>query len=993
MKRHILTGAAASLMLTASAQTDNTGNEALLTAGRLMATQGNYTGALDQLRLVDRSALLSDSRMEVALDEARWLWGAGLYARAYDAFTAFGSQYPFSTYRTVARKGAADCLFALGDFVGAYNLYSSIDSKGLNSADAAERAYRMGVSALETGKNGAAALFMQSASYAPLRSASYFYLGKIAYDKGDYAEALRNFKSVNTHEAPGNRAGLYLAAIDFAQGNYAQALATARRELRAPGLDNETVGELNRIAGESLYRQDDNSEACEYLQKYVKLVAEPLPSALYILGIDSFNKGDYEKALGYMRPVTERADGVLRQSAYLYAGQCLLEEGDTDAALLAFDKAMQDDFDPEVREAAYYNYAAARLAGATLPFSSSAETFEKFLKLYPSGPYSDRVAAYLASGYMADNDYERALERINAISTPSPGILGAKQRVLYTLGMKALREGNASQAGTYLDEAASLSGHDSGLDNEVILAQGQTLYALGNPREAAGKYRSYLRSAGKNDNNRPVALYGLAYSLYKGGDASGAATYFTQAAESMRDAAARADALNRLGDIAGAKADFAGAAVYFAKAYSANPSAGDYAALNEARMKGYMRDYEGKLGALRNFERDFSSSVLMPDALLEITEAQISLGRNADAVDTYRTLISRYPKTAQGRRGYLQMAMTLLDMGRTGDAEDAYRAVIQQYPTSEEAAQASSLLKTLCADEGRGDEYLKFMKSVNNAPQVSAGDEEELTFGSAMAAFKQSGNTIRLEEFINTYPNSPRAAEALGAMLAYASEKDDKNAAAEYAARIIERYPDSKAAEKAYISAAKASYAAGDLPGALQLYQTLTQKASDANTATDARMGVMRTARDMGNYDLAGMTADTIIASSAGPGEMSEAKFTKAAALDAAGNTNAAIELWEEMADNTADIFGAKSAFEAADALHRINENSKALKAAKKFVQSGSPHRYWVARGFILLSDIYSDTGKDLEAREYLEALRDNYPGSEPDIFMMIEQRLADKKN
>ena len=43
-----------------------------------------------------------------------------------------------------------------------------------------------------------------------------------------------------------------------------------------------------------------------------------------------------------------------------------------------------------------------------------------------------------------------------------------------------------------------------------------------------------------------------------------------------------------------------------------------------------------------------------------------------------------------------------------------------------------------------------------------------------MAAFKQSGNTIRLEEFINTYPNSPRAAEALGAMLAYASEKDDK---------------------------------------------------------------------------------------------------------------------------------------------------------------------------------------------------------------------------
>lgn len=980
-------------MLTASAQTDNTGNEALLTTGRLMATQGNYTGALDRLRLVDRNALSADRRMEVALDEARWLYGAGLYNRAYDAFSAFVNQYPFSTYRTTARKGAADCLFAAGDYTGAYDIYSGIDTKGLNKAEAAECAYRSGISALETGKNGAATHFMQSVGYGPLRSASYFYLGKIAYDKGDYTAALRNFKNVNTYEAPGNRAGLYLAAIDFVQGNYAQALATARRELRTPGLDNETVGELNRIAGESLYRQDDNNEACEYLRKYVKLVAEPLPSALYILGIDAFNNGEYTKALEYMRPVTERGEGALRQSAYLYAGQCLLEEGDTDAALLAFDKATQDDFDPEVREAAYYNYAAARLAGATLPFSSSAETFEKFLRLYPTGPYSDRVAAYLASGYMADNDYERALERINSISSPSQGILGAKQRILYTLGLKSLREGDAAQARTYLDEAAALAKSGPELANEVTLAQGQTLYALGDVRQAAGKYRSYLRSAGKNDINRPVALYGLAYSLYKGGDASGAATYFAQAAETLGEASARADALNRLGDIAGAKADFAGAAQFFAKAFSANPSAGDYAALNEARMKGYMRDYQGKLDALRTFERDFSSSVLMPDALLEITEAQISLGRNADAVETYRTLISRYPKTAQGRRGYLQMAMTLLDMGRNSDAEDAYRAVIQQYPTSEEAAQASSLLKTLCADAGRGDEYLKFIKSVDNAPQVSADDEEELTYSSAMAALRQNGNTIRLEEFVERYPNSPRAAEALGTMLAKAREKDDKSAAADYAARIIERYPDSKAAEQAYITQAQASYSAGDLPGALQLYQALAQKASDASTATAARMGVMRTARDMGNYDLAGMTADAIIASSAEPAEMSEAKFTKAKALDAAGNTKAAISLWQEMADNTADLFGAKSAFEAADALHRSNEDAKALKAAKKFVQSGSPHRYWVARGFILLSDIYSATGKDLEAREYLEALRDNYPGNEPDIFMMIEQRLADKKN
>ena len=70
----------------------------------------------------------------------------------------------------------------------------------------------------------------------------------------------------------------------------------------------------------------------------------------------------------------------------------------------------------------------------------------------------------------------------------------------------------------------------------------------------------------------------------------------------------------------------------------------------------------------------------------------------------------------------------------------------------------------------------------------------------------------------------------------------------------------------------------------------------------------------------------------------------------------------------------------------RIRE--QALAAVQAFTGSGSPHAYWVARGFILQSDIYRKMGKDFEAREYLEALRDNYPGTETDIFMMIEERL-----
>ncbi len=65
-----------------------------------------------------------------------------------------------------------------------------------------------------------------------------------------------------------------------------------------------------------------------------------------------------------------------------------------------------------------------------------------------------------------------------------------------------------------------------------------------------------------------------------------------------------------------------------------------------------------------------------------------------------------------------------------------------------------------------------------------------------------------------------------------------------------------------------------------------------------------------------------------------------------------------------------------------------AAQVAEKFVASSTPHSYWLARGFILLSDINRAQGKTFEADEYLSALRQNYPGDEEDIFMMIDSRL-----
>lgn len=970
------------------AQTPATPVATLSERSEMLASQTYYNGALDQLRFIG-----ADDTECRAFAKATYLFGAGRYTEARTAFARFRADYPYSICRDAAAKGVADCYLAEGDYARSLMAYEDAERSGLPRAEAAELSLRAGICAMRTGAvNKARECFAEAAQDRSTASAANFYRGVLAYDAADFKSARNYFRLTDTGRAPGDMSEFYLVSIDFAEKNYSKALSAVKQMQRRNAVPAEYAAELNRIAGESAWQLGEREEAVQYLGKYVAATKEPAPTALYVLGIDAFGNGDYDKAYQYLAPVAAEGTGAIRQSAYLFMGQCLFEQGDTSAAILAFDKAAKSDDDPAVREAAFYNYASAKFAGASVPFASSAEVFERFLKLYPSGPYSDRVAAYLASGYIADNDYNRALERLDAIENPSDKLLATKQRVLYTLGVNALGDNKLDKAADYLAKARALAAHDRAIAAETSLAEGQLLYKQGKHVQAADKYRAYLNTASRDSENRAVALYGLGYALYRAGQPQGAAKYFNEAVGVLGSAQAKADALNRLGDIASAHGDFDEAADYYARAFSQSPSTGDYALLNGARVKGYKRDYKGKLESLDLFRRSFGSSVLMPDALLETTQAQISLGRNEDAVSTYRILIDQYPRTAQGRRGYLQMAMTLLDMERKPEAVEAYKKVISLYPTSEEAAQASALLKNIYAEQGEADEYIAFINSVEQAPQIDADEVEELTFRSALAEFEKNGVTRQLEAFAANYPSSPNAPLALGKVLAKATSKGDKATLARLATAILERYPDSAAAEPALLAQADESYSTGNFPEAFDRYKALADKASEAALATQARLGLMRTARDMGRFDDAEAAADAILASSAGTSELTEAKFTKAVALSNSGKADSAVEIWLDLADDSADIFGARSAYEAAAALADSGKNKRALDVAQKFVKSGSPQRYWVARSFILISDILEAQGKKFESKEYLEALRDNYPGTEPDIFMMIETRLSDEK-
>ena len=158
-------------------------------------------------------------------------------------------------------------------------------------------------------------------------------------------------------------------------------------------------------------------------------------------------------------------------------------------------------------------------------------------------------------------------------------------------------------------------------------------------------------------------------------------------------------------------------------------------------------------------------------------------------------------------------------------------------------------------------------------------------------------------------------------------------------------------------------------------------------------MGMLRIARDKGDDAKVVEAANVLLGAGLDNDTRAEVVYARGTAYQELGNEAKAIDDYKSLTSSLETLYGTISAYRLAELYHERGDNSKALDVLNKLSDSGTPHQYWLARGFILLSDIYAAQGDKFQAREYLESLRENYPGKEADIFEMVETRLKKLKN
>lgn len=991
MKRYPIFLAALALALTARAQVNSPQADGYLSRGLLMWSDRNMPGTLDQLghALTLDPALRPDALLWQGLAAAR-----ASEPQARGLLEAYLEEYPASPLRNHALMALADIDFSENLWARAFAGYRKINGASLDADMAEDLDYRKGYCRLMLGDyDDAVAAMERLSATSRYGNAARFYVAYVAYARGDYKKALPLMeKVVTTAGEPGASAPYYIMQMRFARNEWEPALAQARRLADASGNDAARTAEALRIAGESLYNLGREDEAVPYLWRYAAMVTDPAPSAFYILGVSEYRAGNDDAAIKLLQRVIP-ADNALTQSAYLFLGQAYMRRGDTDSAIMAFENAYRLNYDRDVQETAFYNYAVAGMDGGRVPFGSSVKILEDFLNEFPDSRYAPEVEKYIVTGYITDNDYDSALAAIERVKNPSREILDARQRVLFVVATREYQSGRTAAAEQHLRQLQAMgAGFNDNILDQSRIWLGDCLYSRGDYDGAARQYEAFLKNAPKRDPNRLTALYDLTYARFAAGRYTAALKAATDAskAASASHPRLRADIDNRIGDCRYYTSDFAGARAAYQRAYDAAPESGDYALYQLAVVKGLQGDHRAKIADIDRLIKDFPSTGLVPQALLEKAESQAATGDTKGAVATYTRLVENHASTAPGRNGYLQLALIYLNSGERKKADETYRKVITSYPSSEEARLAADDLKRLYAADGRLQDYADFVAGVPGAPQLDAVEMDRLAFEAAEQAYASGGRTSLLDAYLRDYPKGVSRAKATYYLAENAWNSGDAAGALRLAADVVRLYPHSEAAEQALLVKGEAESAQGKHRDALESFKALEESASSAQMLHDARMGSIRAASQLKRDKEVVKAADAMLASSATPAEsLDEARYLRALSLDRLGKHKDADREWQALAANPSTLYGSMSAVALARSQLDRGLLKEAAATADAFINANPPHSYWLARGFIVYSDILRRRGDTFEADEYLKSLRANYPGKEADIRDMINQRLS----
>ncbi|MBR0055161.1 MAG: tetratricopeptide repeat protein [Bacteroidales bacterium] len=908
----------------------------------------------------------------------------------------FIRRYPFHTYVPDAYMYVARFYFYKKQYKKALNSFNEIDERTVKEADLAEFNFKKGYSSLVAGdRDDAKYLFREARKYeGEYQKKATYYLAHLAYEDGYYESALTDFKSLQNEKEYAKVVPFYITQIHFIEKQYDTVIATA------PALLEESTdkAELNRIIGLSYYNLGQYSKALPHFNEFLRLNESNKKSAAtisqadnYAIGYTCYKTQEYGDAVTYLAKATDSAD-ALAQNALYVIGDCQLKLKQPRQAAQSFLQASQMEFDAEIQEDAYYNYAKLQYETSSLPFTSAIKALEDYIAKYPHSSRSAEATSYLATIYASTKNYQEAIKSIEKLDTKTPQLLRSYQRCTHFRAMELIENKEYKNAAKMIDKSM-LYPIDPKIQLQNLYWKAEAEYRSGSYDQAYKDFLIYQKASGAtSDSNYPISFYSLGYTdinLEKYKEGQQAFEKFLTYAKSIEDEKYIADAYARLGDCFYMQKNLRSAITNYDKCEKMKSLNADYALYQESTCYGYLQNNSKKMALLEKFANLYSRSSYIDKAQFELASTYHAEGQYKQAINSYQEFINKYPKSPYVSKAYNRMAQAYLNAQETDKSIATYKKVVEKYPGSQEAKDALTSLEDIYTDQGNTGDFFDYIRS-KGINSVTPEHQDSITYKSAFTKYEK-GNcedaSPRFANYLRDFPNGYFAAEAhfYKGECAYGRNSYDE-ALADYE-YLIENYR-TENNEIALKKAATIRFNKNDFNKALSLFnELLSSSTSEVNTAY-AYNGIMRCAYELNNYKDALEGAKGYIASKNADPELSEdAKLIAGKSSFQLRDYSGAKKFLKPLAESSTNDLAAEAAYYCALSEFKQGHYDECENAITDVLEANYTSSYWLAQTFILYGDLYAAKGNTFQARHTYQSIVDNYDGE--DLRTVARERIA----
>nr|WP_320120309.1 tetratricopeptide repeat protein [uncultured Marinifilum sp.] len=816
--------------------------------------------------------------------------------------------------------------------------------------------------------------------------ANYYY-AHIAYLNGNYQTALKSFEKLADNKTFSPIVPYYICQIYYLQEQYKDVLNYAPKYLEDATVKRSA--EIAKMIGLSHYQLKEYDKAIPFLEKGSKsLIREDR----FAFGYCLYKQKQYEKAITQFEKVGGKDDEMLQVATYCLA-DCYLKIGNKIGAKAAFSSTARMGFDKNMQQDALFNFAKLTYELSYSPFNETIRAFDEYLQKYPDSDRNDEAYDYLVKVYMSTKNYGDALTSMNKIKNKTPEIERAYQRVSYLRGLELMKQLKYEEAIESFNLSWKYRIYNSKISANRLYWTAEANYRLGNLEKAITQFKTFLTLPGAGASDYfGKAYYNIAYAEFDRDNYSEASNWFRKFVNQADEKNSFVfDAYNRIGDSFFLNRDYEQAAEFYAKTADANDWDADYALYQQAFCLGLINQSDKKAELLLKLKNTYPQSDYSDDALYELARARVKLGDQNTAINLYKDLAENYPQSSYAAKSILQLGQLNYNRKNYKQAILNYKAVVKNYPQSEEKKSAFVGLKNVYVDLNKLDDYFEFAESFADGGGIRSSEKDSLSYISAERLY-MSGETGRgVKAFDNYLTNFPNGMFRLNAQYYRADAALNQGNFEDALAGFEEvlNQDDNLFTEKALLAASQLNYRAKNLEKAKLQYAQLAKRAEIPENLDAAKVGYLRSVYELHEYETVLSAAKEVLEMPKIQEEMiREARYKRAKSYLALHSLQKALPDLKSLAIETKSAEGAEAKFRIAEVYFALSKFDLSEKEINSFIEMNSPHHYWLAESFILLSDVFMEKNDEFQAKYTLQSIVDNYGVKDDGILDRASKKL-----